>query len=99
MNGFWTPEVWDRFSTVGLVLAGVFAHAVAYVRGWLIPGRHHREIVDARDREIEKLESRSADQDDTIKIQAETIRDKNAIEVVTKSLMQQIRALAEGHRE
>lgn len=99
MTSFWTPEVWDRFSAFGLLLAIGTVHAAAYVRGWLIPGRHHREIVDARDRELGEVKARSVEQDKTIQIQAKTISDKNVVEAVTTQLMQQIKGLAEGRRE
>ena len=51
----WSPEVWDNISTVGLAVLMCVFLVVSYVRGWLIPGRHHREIVQARDAEIEQL--------------------------------------------
>lgn len=87
MTSLWAPEHWDDFSTVGLLVFVVAFHFLAYLRRWIIPGSHHREIVDARDREIEQAQLRAKEDAETIRIQAATIAEKNAAEAATNRVL------------
>jgi len=88
MTSVWSPELWDDFGVVGIVVALGVAHMVAYIRGWLIPGRHHREIIDGKDRALAELRDRSAIDAETIKLQAKTISERDVMEDATTRLMQ-----------
>ena len=91
MTTLWAPERWDDFSIVGLLIAAVVFHFMAYMRGWLVPGRHHREIIDARDRELEQANARSREDAETIRIQAATIAEKNSSEDATVRILAALR--------
>lgn len=91
----WTPDVWDKIGVVTLLLLVVAYHSVAYVRGWLVPGRHHKEIVAAQEQRIAKADELAAANADTIRIQAQTIAEKNAVELTTAHLLESVRELAE----
>lgn len=91
----WTPDVWDKIGVVTLLLLVVTYHAVAYVRGWLVPGRHHKEIVSAQEQRIAKADERDVQKDETIRILSQTVAEKNAVELTTAHLIQSVRELAE----
>lgn len=93
----WTPERWDDFTTVGLLIALVAVHAVAYIRGWIIPGRHHREIVEARDRELEKAGKRSAEDAVSIKTLSVAITEQNARDTATNRILEALRETVADH--
>ncbi|UZF57721.1 hypothetical protein LH935_06965 [Gordonia polyisoprenivorans] len=80
---------------MGLIVFLAIFHLTAYLRGWLVPGRHHAEVVADKKAEIERLEVANTAAADTIRIQATTINEKNAVEAVTEHLMQSVRELAE----
>lgn len=91
MNSIWAPENWDDFSVIGLIVALTVFHFWAYMTGRLVPGRHHREIVEARDRELEQASARAAQDAETIRIQAATIAEKNATEDATTRILAALR--------
>lgn len=95
MPPLWTPDVWDKIGVVTLLLLVVVYHAVAYVRGWLVPGRHHREIVAAQEGRIAVADELAKANAETIRIQTQTIAEKNAVELTTAHLLQSVRELAE----
>lgn len=91
MNALWSPSMWDDFSILGFVLAVAVFHFWAYMTARLVPGRHHREIVDARDRELEQVNARAREDAETIRIQAATIAAKNAAEDATARILAALR--------
>ena len=91
MTTLWAPERWDDFSIIGLLIFGAMFHFTAYMRGWLVPGKHHREIIDARDRELEQANARSKEDAETIRIQAATIAEKNSSEDATARILASLR--------
>ena len=91
MTSIWSPALWDDFSIVGLLIAALVFHFMAYMRGWLVPGKHHREIIDARDRELEQANARSKEDAETIRIQAATIAEKNSSEDATARILASLR--------
>ncbi len=87
----WSPETWGDFGVVGILVVIVFLTALALTRGWIVPGPFHKEIIAAKDRELERANERSTKDAETIQVQAQTIADKNAIESVTTHLLQSFR--------
>lgn len=85
------PAVWNDIGVVGFLVTFAVFHFLAYMRGWLVPGRHHREIVEARDRELEQAGVRAKEDAETIRIQAATIADKNATEDATTRILAALR--------
>lgn len=90
-----SPETWNGIGVVTLLILVVAYHAIAYIRGWLVPGRHHREVVSALELRLEKADERDAANGETIRIQAQTISEKNAVELTTAHLLESVRELAE----
>lgn len=89
------PEVWDKVGVVGLIVFLAIFHLTAYLREWLVPGRHYKEMLEEKRAEIQRLSEAAGKAADTIQVQATTISEKNAAEAVTEHLMQSIRELAE----
>ena len=76
-----------------MVLMGV-GLVVSLVRGWVIPGRTHREIVNGKDAAIQDYRDRASIDAETIKTQAQTISRRDAIEVTTTKLLEAFREAA-----
>ncbi|MCK0174817.1 hypothetical protein [Mycolicibacterium sp. F2034L] len=91
-----TPEAWNGVGVVTVLILVVAYHAIAYIRGWLVPGRHHREIVAAQDLRLAAADDRDKANAETIRIQAQTIAEKNAVELTTAHLLESVRELAQG---
>lgn len=98
MTSLWSPESWDDFSIVGLLVFFVAAHFFAYLRGWIVPGTYHNEIVAARDREISELRERSKADAQTIHLQAQTMTKTTAAEDTATQLLAAVREIAERKR-
>ena len=92
----WSPAVWDDFSAVGLALFTCAAFIISIARGWLIPGRHHREIVEGKNAAIADLRESAKVDGDTINIQARTIAARDAVEDTATRLLEAFRDAAEG---
>lgn len=76
----WSPEVWDNISTVGLAILMCVFLVVSYIRGWLIPGRHHREIVESRDAEMSHLRDKATQDAETIRILSSALSTQTSAE-------------------
>ncbi|OBJ92680.1 hypothetical protein [Mycolicibacterium conceptionense] len=98
MTPVWNPELWDKVGVVTLLGFVVAVHAVGYIRGWIIPGRHHREIVDGKDAAITDLRERAVIDAETIKVQAQTISTRDAMEDTATKLLQAFRDAAGSSR-
>lgn len=92
----WSPEAWGDFSVVGIVVAAGTAHMIAYIRGWLIPGRHHKEIVDSKDATISRLEEGRVKDAETIQIQAATISQRDNVEQTVTKMLKSFRESVSG---
>lgn len=98
MNQLWSPENWDDFSTVGLLVFIVAFHFLAYLKRWIIPGSHHNEIVQARDREIAELREARREDAKTIHLQSQAITKTTAAEDTATQLLAAVRDIAERAR-
>ncbi|MHA4848571.1 hypothetical protein L1080_003370 [Rhodococcus sp. MSC1_016] len=50
-----SPSAWEGVSTVSVLIVLALFHGVALVKGWIIYGPAHREIVKAKDDALEDL--------------------------------------------
>lgn len=98
MTGAWNPDFWNGLGVVGVVVIVAAAFVVALTRGWLIPGRYHREIVDGERAEKNELRARAAIDAETMKIQARTIAERDTVEDTATKLLQSFRDAAGGGR-
>lgn len=96
MTGLWNPEFLNDVGVVGVVLLTGIGFVISLVRGWLIPGRFHREIVAGKDAEIAELRSRAVIDAETNKIQAQTISKRDTVEDTAVKLLQAFREAASG---
>ncbi len=71
---------------------------VAITRGWIVPGRYHREVVADRDKEIAELRSESNTKSESLEVLTQTLLEKTATteDVATKLLMAIHQALETG---
>jgi len=95
----WNPEVWNGISVVTVVILVGVALVVSLVRGWVIPGRIHREVISGKDAAIKDLRDRAKVDADTIKTQAQTISNRDAMEVATTRLLTAFRDVASAGGE
>ncbi|MGB0971623.1 MAG: hypothetical protein ACPGVG_11765 [Mycobacterium sp.] len=91
----WSPDVWDDFSVVGIAVAVAVATVFLVASGRLIPRSVHREVIAAKDRQLNNADTRAAKDADTIAVQAQAIAEKNAIESVTTHMLQSFREATE----
>lgn len=98
MTGVWSPEFLNGVGVVGVVLLVGIGFVVSLVRGWLIPGRYHREIVEGKDAEIAALRARAVIDAETNKIQAQTNSKRDAVEDTAVKLLDAFREAAGGGR-
>ncbi|AVO21637.1 membrane protein [Mycobacterium phage MooMoo] len=97
MTGFWNPEFWNGIGIVGLVLMIGFLFLLSLQRGWLILGIHHREIMDAKDRENMALMERSRKDAESISTLSLAVTKQTATEdAVTKILAALRETIAAG---
>lgn len=86
----WSPEAWNSFSAGGLAVFAAVMFVVAVLRGWIVPGKTHREIVD-------RLDGRAAKDAETIGKLSTAITEKNATEEAAKTILSSVReALTNG---
>lgn len=95
----WSPAELAGLDRVGFMLFILGFHAVAYLRGWLIPGRHHRELLDMRNEELQAAKLIVQKQAETIGIQAQTIAEKNASEAAAEAMIKSFRDYVGAQRE
>ena len=76
----WSPAVWDDFTTVGLLCFVVAFFIVALIKGWLVIGRYHNEVVARSEKDAE-----------AIRILSEAITEKTATENATTKILTALR--------
>lgn len=92
----WSPDTWDDFSAVGLLTIMCALLLAALVRGWVVLGYYYRDTISAKDRALTELRERAAIDAETIKIQAKTISERDAVEDAATRLLQAFREAAGG---
>lgn len=94
----WSPAAWNDVSVVGLLTLIVAAHAFALLRGWMVPGPHHREVMEAKDDALADAQARAIREEEINAKLTTALADKNAAEQANAHLLQAIRD-AIGARE
>ncbi|AHJ86317.1 hypothetical protein 32HC_39 [Mycobacterium phage 32HC] len=74
----WNPALWDDFGVVGIVVAVGTLFVVAQLRGWIVLGRQHREIVAMKDLTIADQQAREAKDAETIATLSQAVIEKTA---------------------
>ena len=83
----WSPAQWNDFGVVGFVLFVMAFLAVALMRGWLVLGPYHREIMSVKDDEIAELRKRGVHDANAIDTLSKSMVDKNATEDATTKIL------------
>lgn len=96
MTGVWNPALWDDFGVVGLVVAMGALLFVSLTRGWIVIGRYHREILEAKDSRIAAADVRAAKDAETIGTLSQAVIDKNATENATTRILAAFRDAVGG---
>jgi hypothetical protein len=95
----WNPQFWNGIGVVGLVVAMSFMLLVALLRGWIILGPHHRELIAAKDSTIAELNARGVKDADSINTFSRAFTEKNATDDATARILTAFReAVATGDR-
>ncbi len=92
------PELWDNVGAVGLAIGGSAVFMMSLVRGWLVPGRYHRDVVADRDAEIAELRKALASAGESNNVLTRTLLEKNATDDVTTRMLVAFREAAEAGR-
>lgn len=90
------PALWDNVGAVGLAIGGSALFMTSLVRGWLVPGRYHREVVADRDAEIAELRKALAKTTDSNNVLTRTVLEKNATDDTTTKLLVAFREAVEA---
>lgn len=95
---WYSPEALNGIGVVGLVVFIGGAFVVAITRGWIVPGRYHREVVADRDKEIAELRSENTTKSESNKVLTQALIEKTATEDVTTKLLASVRQALESAR-
>lgn len=94
----WNPALLDDFGVVGIAVFAAIGVVVAIVRGWVVPRTLHREIIAGKDAALAELRERAKVDAETIRLQAQTIASRDAVEDASIRLLQATRTAAGGER-
>lgn len=92
------PDTWSDISVVGIIVMIALGTAFSLIRGWIILGPHHREVLAAKDDDLNESRRREAVKDDTIAIQARTISENNTNNQIMDHVLKAIREAIETGR-
>lgn len=87
----WSPDQWNDFGLVGFALFIMAFLALALMRGWIVLGPYHREIVTIKDDEIKQLRVRGVHDATAIDTLSKSMVDKNAAEDATTKILAALR--------
>ncbi|ANA86210.1 hypothetical protein SEA_LOZINAK_53 [Gordonia phage Lozinak] len=91
----WTPDAWNDVGIVAFLILGVGLLALCFIRGWLVLGPSHKEIVAEKDRALTHANELVGKLTEVSAIQAQTIAENSARAQVTDHVLQSIRDVYE----
>lgn len=80
----WSPQAWDSLGAGGLMVFMGTLFIVSLLRGWLVLGKTHREIVD-------RLDGRAETDAETIEKLSTAVTEKNATAEATCVILSSLR--------
>ena len=92
----WSPETWGDFSLVGFAVFVTILLFVAQVRGWIVMGAQHREIVAAKDQTINQVTIRADKAEDSNAQLSNELAKKNGIEDLAAIILAETRKAVGG---
>ncbi|MGQ9348969.1 hypothetical protein [Mycolicibacterium gilvum] len=69
---------------------------MSLIRGWIVLGTYHREIVEGKDAALAEHRERAAVDAETMRDQARVIAGKTGVEDINIKLLQALREVAES---
>lgn len=90
----WSPEAYNSVGVVGIAVFMSILLFVSLIRGWIVIGKYHREIVEGKDTALKEYRERAAIDAQTMQDQARVIAGKNGVEDINIKLLQAIREVA-----
>lgn len=90
-----SPAAWNGVGIVTFLIVAVTALVIALVRGWIVFGIHHREIVSAKDRELSALQERLDRDGESIAKFADAAARSTVAAEVQQAMVTAIRKIAE----
>jgi len=92
----WTPETWGDFSVVGIVVIVAALLYWSFVTGRIVIGKYHREIVEYKDKVIDKQDARAITDAEIIRTLSQSLVEKNAQEDATTRILSAVREAVKG---
>lgn len=92
----WSPDAWNGIGVVGIVCLVGVGFWLALMRGWLVLGMHHREVVDQLRLALDTNTAARSEDQRAIAAFAEAAMKQNVTGEVNAHLMEAVRQLAEG---
>lgn len=87
----WSPETWGDFSVVGFAVFVTILLFVSQVRGWIVMGRNHREVVELKDQTISQQTIRADKAEDSNAKLAEALSKQTALSELATTLIAETR--------
>ncbi|GAC70714.1 hypothetical protein [Gordonia soli] len=94
---FLSPAAWNGVGVVSIILVVATATAIALVKGWIVLGVTHRELISIRDRELEAAERRDVENQKSIAKFADAAAVSTATAEVQQAMVTAMRQIAEEH--
>lgn len=94
--GALSPAAWQDVGTVAVVLAFAAALLLSLVRGWVVFGPAHRELLRVKDEALDDLRGREGELTRIIETQATTIQKQTVAGEVSIHLLEALREAAGG---
>ena len=91
-----TPSVWEGISSVTVVILVALFLGLALIRGWLVLGPAHRELLRVKDEVIADSRGARLEDQQIIKTQADTIYEQRVSGDVSAHLLQALRSIQDS---
>ncbi|QDH92467.1 hypothetical protein SEA_DMITRI_24 [Gordonia phage Dmitri] len=90
-NAWMNPSALSDIGVVGVVVGMALALGLGLMRGWIVPGTHHKEMLAEKDAQLARADARSIEDAKAISTLSQAIVEKNAVEQASAHLLQSIR--------
>lgn len=92
---FLSPAAWNGVGIVSFLIVFVAGLIWSLFKGWIVLGIHHRELIGQKDREIDALEGRSAEDAASIAKFADAAGKATVAAEMQQAVMTAVRQIAE----
>lgn len=95
MTNFLSPAAWNGVGITSFLIIACTAFVIALVRGWVVPGFVHRELLSQRDRELTAAQERSVKDGEAIAKFADAAARSTVAAEVQQAMVTAMRQIAE----